>query len=552
MRIRKIPKSKGLLLAIVIIASILRLWHLGSIPPGLTPDEASLGYNAYSILKTGKDEFGKVLPIVFKSFGDYKPGLYVYLDVPFVAILGLNEFSTRLPSALAGILVVYLIYTIAGKLFSKQRLVPLMAALIAATNPWLIYFSRGAWEANISLALTLTGTYFFLKAMQNPKYLIASSVAFASTFLTYQGAKLSTFIVLLILTIIYRKECKKLLNNKKNLAISVVLGLIIFLPIVIGLFKGQAARLGVFSAFTYHRPHEYILNILDQGQEKVGSLSYNLFHTEGLNFVRVILGHYFNHFSGRFLLFEGDWQNPRHSAPNSGMMLLSNIFLLVFGLVCLIKSDKVNSKSRLLFLLWLFLAPLPSALSRDQVHAVRSFNMVVPIIIVGAFGLNYFFAWVSKQKSRLLLFILFWVLYVGSLIYFLDSYFVHLAKHNSQLWEYGYKQVVETVFPIQSNYEKVIVQQSFEQPYIYFLFFEKYDPVKFQQRDVWIESDFKGDVGFTEINWPVESKKSGYLLIGPPVKISETDVLNNDSVNLIREIKYLNDRDTAFRIVEVK
>ena len=90
-----------LVLAIILLVALaLRIYKIGSIPPGLTPDEASLGYNAYSILKTGKDEYGALLPFVFKSFGDFKPGLYIYLTVPAVLIFGLTEFSVRLPSVL--------------------------------------------------------------------------------------------------------------------------------------------------------------------------------------------------------------------------------------------------------------------------------------------------------------------------------------------------------------------------------------------------------------------------------------------------------------------
>jgi len=93
--------SKYLLVLILFIAALLRLGNLGGNPPGLTPDEAALGYNAYSILKTGRDEYGQILPVVFKSFGDYKPELYVYLTVPSVAIFGLTEFAVRFPSALS-------------------------------------------------------------------------------------------------------------------------------------------------------------------------------------------------------------------------------------------------------------------------------------------------------------------------------------------------------------------------------------------------------------------------------------------------------------------
>src|SRR3989344_6108180 len=91
---------------IIALASFLRFWNLSNQPPGLTWDEAAIGYNAYSVLKTGKDEFGVRFPLIFKSFGDYKPGLYVYLTVPPVAVFGLSEFAVRFPSALFGTVAV--------------------------------------------------------------------------------------------------------------------------------------------------------------------------------------------------------------------------------------------------------------------------------------------------------------------------------------------------------------------------------------------------------------------------------------------------------------
>lgn len=110
------------LIAILTLAAVLRLWNLSNVAPHLTQDEASLGYNAYSILKTGKDEYGQLFPVIFKSFGDYKPGLYIYLTVPSVAIFGLNEFAVRLPSALAGIISVYLVFLVSNLLFKEKKL----------------------------------------------------------------------------------------------------------------------------------------------------------------------------------------------------------------------------------------------------------------------------------------------------------------------------------------------------------------------------------------------------------------------------------------------
>jgi 4-amino-4-deoxy-L-arabinose transferase-like glycosyltransferase len=548
--------KKYLLIAILIIAAFLRLWKLGNIPPSLTPDEASLGYNAYSILKTGRDEYGKILPVIFKSFGDYKPGLYVYLAVHSILVFGLNEFAVRLPSALAGIISVWLIYLIVKKFFQKENLA-LISAFIAAVTPWLIYFSRGAWEVNVSLTLTLAGIYFFLKFLEKERYIIHSAVFFALTLVCYQGAKLSTGIVVLLLVALYFKKVIKI--QPKKIIISLVLGLLISFPILLSLVNGQSGRLEVFSVFSYRRPAEYLMGILNQGEEKVGNLSYYLFHSEVLNFKRGILGRYFNHFSGRFLFFEGDWSNPRHSAPYSGMLLLSDIILLLAGVYALIRTKL--SREHWFIILWLFLAPLPSILSRDQVHAVRSINMAIPLIVVLAFGLTQILETVSRNKFKIILYLLGGGIYLAGFLYFIDAYFVHVSKHDSQLWEYGYKQVVQIVTPIQQNYKTIKVQQSFAQPYIYFLFYQKYDPAKYQKNATLTVADSVKDVGYVDqidnikfvpIDWSVNRGEEGTLFVADSIRIPPEDSKDGNLFKVIAEIKYLNGRDMAFRIIEVK
>jgi 4-amino-4-deoxy-L-arabinose transferase-like glycosyltransferase len=543
-------KKNWILILILLLAALLRLWKLGSIPPSLTSDEASLGYNAYSILKTGRDEYGKLLPIIFKSFGDYKPGFYVYLTVPFVAVLGLTEFAVRFPSAIAGIISVFLVYLIAGQLF-KNRKLSLISAFVMTIAPWAIYLSRGAWEVNVSLTLTLLGIYLFFKAFENQKLLILSALSFALTFITYQGAKLSTGLVLLILAILYWKEILRI--NRKYLIGGIITGILISLPIILSLFQGQTGRLSVFSIFSYERPKEYTQAILNQGKESVGNLNYYLFHSETLNYARGIMTRWFNHFSGRFLFFEGDWQNPRHTAPYQGVLLMSDLVILVLGLFALIK---LGSKKEYLFIwFWLLLSSLPAILSRDQVHAVRSFNMVIPLVLILSLG------WLKLLESPKKWILLFIPLFLGSTTYFLDAYFVHLPKHDSQKWQYGYKQIVETTIPIQDNYEKIKVQQSFAQPYIYFLFYGKYDPAKYQERAKLTENENKGDVGFVEkidniyfvpINWSADREEKGTLLVADLINISYEDAKDENRFKLIKEIKYLNGYVTAFRIIEVK
>lgn len=546
-------KKNWLFIAIILFAAALRLIGLSKVPPSLTQDEAALGYNAYSILKTGKDEYGKTLPMIFKSFGDYKPGLYIYLDVPFVSSFGLNEFSTRLPSALAGIIAVYLIYLIAKKLFPDNKNLPLVSAFVMAINPWSIYLSRGAWEVNVALTLTLAGIYFFLKSFEKSKYLFLSAVFFALTLITYQGAKLSSAIVIVILIAVYWQELLKI--SKKYIFGSTALGVIISLPIVLSLFTGQTGRLDVFSIFSYPRPKDYTQAFLNEGGEKFGSLSYDLFHSETLNFARGILGRYFNHFSGKFLFFEGDYQNPQHSAPYQGMLLVTDIFLILVGIAVFFR-QKLN-KSFWFILLWLIFSPLPAVLTRDQVQSVRALNMVVPLAFILALGLNEVLIWINSRKNKIIYLVLLTGFYLAGFVYFADAYYIHVPKHNSSYWNYGYKQVVEKVSSFQLGYKHIIVEQSFSQPYIYFLYFQKYDPVKYQKQANLVASSNASDVGlvtkldnvlFQNIDWSYISNLHGALVVVGFQNPIPADL----KYDLVDQIYYLNGRDLAFNIIKIK
>ncbi|MEK7526375.1 MAG: glycosyltransferase family 39 protein [Patescibacteria group bacterium] len=556
-------KTNWILLGILVIALFLRLFKVSTIPPHLTPDEASLGYNAYSLLTTGKDEYGKTMPVIFKSFGDYKPGLYIYTVVPFVAILGLTELAVRLPSVLSGVLAVWLVYLIVVNFRQEKEKVDgkyaIFASLLLAINPWHVHFSRGAWEINLSLTLTLAGIYFFLKSLDRQKYLITSSVFFALTLLTYQGAKLSSALVLIALVVVFNKQVVKF--EIKNIVLSAIVGLVIALPIILSLFSGKTGRLTVFSIFSYPRPRQYLQQFLDQNNEKIGSASYYLFHSETNNFARGLLGRYFNYYSGRYLFFEGDWQNPKHNAPNTGLFLLLDVFLFVPGIIYL-----VRNKGKLTFFvfMWLALAPIPAVLSKDQIHAVRSFNMVIPVILINSFGAMFVLNGIVnlKQTVKYAALAAFLIGYVANYGYYIDAYYVHLPKHDSKAWEYGYKQIAQRVIALQDKYDKVYIQQSYSQPYIYFLFYgsaagrEEYYPINYQKQAK-LSENVSGDVGqvekvgknieFVAFDWPRIRSQKRVLVVGDTIRIPDSEVNNN--AKLIEEIIYLDTRP-AFRIVE--
>ena len=74
------------LFVIFVVAVVLRFYRIDSIPPSLTWDEAAWGYNAYSLLITGRDEHSHAWPINLESFGDFKPAGYAYILIPFIKV----------------------------------------------------------------------------------------------------------------------------------------------------------------------------------------------------------------------------------------------------------------------------------------------------------------------------------------------------------------------------------------------------------------------------------------------------------------------------------
>jgi len=375
-----------------------------------------------------------------------------------------------------------------------------------------------------------------------------STVLFSLTPLTYQGAKLSTPIVILCLVIVYRKELFKL--PKQYLATSVALGILVSMPIILSLFTGEAGRLKVFSIFSYPRPEDYINHITDQAQIRTNTLTYKLFYSEPLYFTKSILGRYFNHFSGEFLFFKGDWQNGRHSAPYQGMLQLADLILLPIGVLFAIKSTK--QKFIQFVLLWLLLAPLPAAFSRDEVHAVRALNMAIPLALIISLGAYHGFS--NLKKHKFIIFIPLF-LYALSLLYFIDELFVHLPMKDSKLWFYGYRQVMQEFVGEEQTYAIIKIEQSYDQPYIYYLFYSKYDPKKYQETDHFNQTN-QYDVGyvdqidniyFEKLDWTSDLNTKNSLTIGNPYTLN-LDYADRSKIKEVKNI-YRLDNTPAFRMI---
>src|SRR3989344_941144 len=165
------PKFNWILIPVILLAAVLRFYKLGQNPPSLDCDETAHGYNAYSILKTGRDEYGNRFPLSFRSFGDYKPPLYVYLSAIPISLFGLNEFSTRFISMLFGSLSVVVAYFLVREMFeSKPKWFYLIFTIFFTISPWHIQFSRVAFEANLALFFVISGLVLFMKGLKHSPF----------------------------------------------------------------------------------------------------------------------------------------------------------------------------------------------------------------------------------------------------------------------------------------------------------------------------------------------------------------------------------------------
>ncbi|KKU47243.1 MAG: hypothetical protein UX67_C0044G0001, partial [Candidatus Woesebacteria bacterium GW2011_GWF2_46_8] len=222
-------KNNSLFLLIVLLAIALRFAGIEKVPPALNWDEISHGYNAYSILKTGKDEWGAVLPTIFRAYGDYKLPVYIYLTALSEAIFGLTALAVRLPGVLAGIVTVVFTYFLARKLFNPK--VALLSSLLVAIEPWSLFLSRGAFEANLALALILPGFYFFLKGLKESKYLVLATFLLGLSVWTYNSARIFVPLMIAATKILYWKDLRVLWKKAKvHLFFTSAIAIIFFVP----------------------------------------------------------------------------------------------------------------------------------------------------------------------------------------------------------------------------------------------------------------------------------------------------------------------------------
>lgn len=472
-------RNIALLFAIVLLTALLRLYKLGENPPSLYWDEASLGYNAYSILKTGKDEHGEPFPLTrFIAFGDYKPPGYIYLTIPFIAVFDLTQVAVRLPSALAGILTVLVTYFLVkellkgkksrNKTYKLRASLPIISALLLAISPWHILLSRGAFEANLATFFSTSGLYFFLRGLRKPNSLLLSAISFVLAMYTFNTQRVFIPLFILVTVIIYRK---KLSQIKSWVVLSGLLAFVLISPMIPFLLSREG-RLR-FEEVTIFRNLDPVVLANERIQRQGGNLFARLLHNRRIQFASEFFKHYADHFRADFLFFSGDI-NPRLGTRDHGLLYPIELFLIPAGIYFLFKKKYTNAA--LLLILWWLIGIIPAATARETPHALRTLNVVPVPHILAATGLVGIYQALQRNKRFAVLVSLAYIIFLSE---FLHTYFIHYPVHWHQSWQYGYKQMVEKVKLLENNYQKIFITQKYGRPYINFLFYKKYPPQEY-------------------------------------------------------------------------
>lgn len=468
------------LLLIVVLAFFLRFYKLGSLLP-LFGDEVDTGYNAYSLLKTGKDITGHFLPVYLTTLIDVKSSLLAYLSTIPIHFLGLNEVSIRLIPSLAGTFSVLFIYLIAKEIFDSKN-IGLLSAGLAAITPWLIHFSRGAFEANLMLFLLLVAVFFFLKSPKKELYLYLSALFFDLSLYSYHAAKI--LVPGMIFCLILSAEKKFLMSLRIKRIYFFLILVVLSLPIIYSsIFSGGQTRFSQVSLFSDQKLIDEI--ILKRALDPISSTSSRIFHNKVEHLGQKILNNYLESFSPQFLFLYGD-PNFRHSSGFGGEFLYLTLPFFLIGLYYLFK-EKQKKRGYFLFS-WLLVSPLPAVLTQEgNQHAIRLIFMAPVLIIISAYGMNKLLVLINDilgaKKACLFAGTIFLVLAVN-FIFYLHQYFVHYPNESWRYWAYGYKELMRVLKDNQGKYEKVFINNSYEPSILWFLFWTGYEPKIFSKEEV--------------------------------------------------------------------
>lgn len=508
--------------AISVVACVLRSVFLSTVPPGVNRDEASIGYTAYSLGSTGKDEYGRTLPISFESFGDWKMPLYIYLEVPIVHFFGMNEATVRIPSVLAGTLGVFFITFLSFALFQSQR-IALLSAAVLTLMPWHIHISRVESEANVAVTMSIIALVLFFTALhkKSARLLTGSAILLSLTYYTYHGNHVSTTLLLMGMVLLYWKEifrirlwCVSLLTG------TVITGIILSLTLF-GADRTKLAGISIFGNPTVvHEQLELPRLLYDNPSGYLPRMIYN----RTTYAVTTIYTNYLRSYSPEFFFIKGGG-NSAHNIEGFGNLHPLEAPLLLVGIAFLL--SQIRKKNAQLILWWIAIAGIASAITKDAPHSNRMFMVVPALAITVSLGIDWLITTIRKPRVRSLLVAALVFLYACSLGLYLNQYYVHFARTEASRWGYAYKRLTPILFSKENQKKHVVMTKPETSPYIYLLFYSGYDPKTYQEEtkrypisaDGFTDVASFGRFSFRAIDWNVDPNRPNTIIVTDPSEI---------------------------------
>jgi hypothetical protein len=438
--------KKNFWLAVIIAIYLFsRLYLINSIPKSLYWDEASIGYNAYSVLKTGKDEWGESLPLHFRAFGEFKLPVYIYSVAVSELILGLNVLAVRLPAVIFGLGAVLGLYALALKI-SKDKTIAILSAFTFTISPWFFIFSRTGYEATAGLALFIWAIYFLVLSFKKSWLLLISTLFFVASYYSYNSFRVlaPVFIVPGLIFWIINSLKKKNIKSFVFLAVS----LVIFLGSLVPIYKLYREDSGLGRLTT------------------IGVESRGMAFAIGQNYIK--------HFDSKFLFVQGD-TNPRSQIPGSPQLYWIDGLLILLGLVYILV--KRGGYGYSLLLLALLIAPIPASITKESPHALRSILMAPIFSLVTASGIGLLIDWAKKYKNIVIGVVVVIYLVLGALYF--NKFLTQYNKLSSLSWQYPYSQIFEKYSSDFGKYKTIYITDEYAQPYIFALFYNQINPNTF-------------------------------------------------------------------------
>lgn len=455
---------------VLAIGVVLRFYGLDKSPPSLGFDEASLGYNAYSIMETGKDEYGNFLPLSLRSFNDYKPALYAYLTIPFIKLFGLTDSSVRMASALAGTVSLIFLFLLLRE-FVRNKWWRLVIFFILSFEPWRLHYSRNAFETNLSGCFFTIGIWFLLKARKDKLKWCGAILFLCLSAYSYHSARLAVPLLLMFYFLdpikVFTKNdywtaFKKRISDNWKILVWLGIFLLLCLPIFIAnnssLLLTRFRQENIFNRLYPYTPNE-LVNPL--------SISYY--------FLGIVSGHIFANISPINLyqrIYPWVKMSPQF-IPGMGMLGWVEGIVFIFGLGWIVKNILKSNLYRFL-IYWIIAGVAPAVATWTWFHPLRSLNIYPALEIIVALGLIRILKTLKLNKFFLVIggFVM-----LMTIVFTIDNELLYSAFENyGEYQPGGFKEGMPYLKSIQDNYDQVVIDSPHSQNFVYLFFYQSMDP----------------------------------------------------------------------------